>query len=713
MSAAQKVATGPSARRLKVGTDIGGTFTDFVAIDDATGEIWLEKTLTTPADPSQGIFNGLASYADNPGLNVDDYQTLVHGTTLVINALIERKGASTALITTAGFRDVLEMRDELRYDVYDLQIEFPAPLAPRKHRFEIAERTAADGRVLQPVQEEQVRELAQAIRKAEVKTVAICLLNSHSNSDNEKALATLLRALAPELSVTASHEVLPQIGEYKRSSTAVANAYVKPLIAAYLDRLDAGLRDRGFKGDLFIMQSGGGVFGKDAAKTLPIRILESGPAGGVAAAKWWGELTGTTDILAFDMGGTTAKLCTIVHGEALVTEDYEAARLHHFKPGSGLAISVPVLDLLEIGTGGGSIAHIDSLGLLKVGPYSAGASPGPACYGLGGTLPTVTDANVALGYLDPHRFLGGKMRLDVSKAVQAITAPTGVAHDEGDAFDAAYRIHDLANEDMAAAAKLYLAERGKDPQQLTMVAYGGAGPGHAHALAQKLGIEKVLIPPAAGVMSALGMLVEKLSTEQVRTYSQPLEHLSAGAIRAAVAAMKTEAAQILNVGVERLATRIGLDLRYRGQGFNVKLVLDKLDGSDSALRTDLAARFREAYAETYGRVYDDVAIETTNLRLVASTGGDSAFTPRRNAAEGRADGKPRAYRKAYFGAGQGHRECAVFDRNALVPERTYVGPAFVEDRETTIVIRPGSTFAITAYGVLTIESKQADAQGGA
>jgi len=697
-----KAITPNEARRIKVGTDIGGTFTDFVAIDESSGKIWLEKTLTTPKDPSEGVFNGLARFEHQAGLSLREYETLVHGTTLVINALIERKGEKTALITTAGFRDILEMRDELRYDVYDLQIEFPAPLIPRKYRYEIEERVSADGRLLKAIKKQEVLKLISAIREAEIRTVAICLLNSYANNENERTLAALLRTEAPEMAVTASHEVLPQVGEYKRTSTTAANAYVKPLIASYLDRLDDGLRQKGFNGDLFIMQSGGGVFGKTAAKSLPVRILESGPAGGVAAAKWWGQLTGISELLAFDMGGTTAKLCTIAGGEALVTDEYEAARLYHFKPGSGLAINVPVLDLLEIGTGGGSIAHIDSLGLLKVGPDSAGASPGPVCYGLGGDKPSVTDANVALGYLDPDSFLGGEMKLDRAKAMRVIDETIGAPLGSDHAFEAAYRIHDIANEDMAAAAKLYLAERGKDPKQLTMVAYGGAGPGHAHALAEKLGIRTVLIPPAAGVMSALGMLVEKLSTEQVKSYQKLLTDVTADELNTALQAMKEEAASILNTASDKLDYRASIGLRFKGQGYQIKLILNDLDKTDQALRSEIASRFKNAYEHTYGRAYSDVAIETSTLRIVAQSGGARPMMPTMFTEKSGQQCSPRIYREAYFGLQSGTINCPVFDRAELSSGMRYQGPAFIEERETTIVVRPNSTFEITEFGVLVI-----------
>jgi len=690
-------------RIFRIGTDIGGTFTDFVAIDPDSGEMWLEKTLTTPEAPSQGIMNGLAGLRDGAGVTLQDCDVLVHGTTLIINALIERKGEKTALITTSGFRDVLEMRNGMRYDVYDLQIGYPEPLIPRALRLEVSERTLADGRIVQAPSEGQVRELTEALRAQGVTSVAVCLLNAHVNGENERAVERILKACAPDLYVSVSSELLPQIKEYERTSTTAANAYVKPTVSAYLDRLMAGLGDRAFRGDLFVMQSGGGVVAKDSAKQHPIRMLESGPAGGVAAARWWGERVGERNLLCFDMGGTTAKLCTVIDGKAMVTDEYEAARLHHFKRGSGLAVNVPVLDLLEIGTGGGSIAHVDKLGLLTVGPRSAGAVPGPACYGRGGTRPTVTDADLALGYLDPAHFLGGTMALDRGLARAAIE--DGIASQlRGIGIEAlAYRVHNLANEDMAAAARLHLAERGEDAAALTMIAYGGAGPVHAYGLAHKLGIRRLLVPPGAGVMSALGMLVEDLATEQVRSFRHGLDAVDASAMREQYESMVGEASQLLQAGDEALRVERGVDLRYRGQGYSVRVPVPELQRDPALLQAGLRASFEEIYRSRYGRIYEDVPIDLVNLRVtVARQRNAEAFVPRRLSARQAAPAEPKGRRPAHFGPRWGTRDCQVFDRAALVPGFRHDGPAFVEDRETTIVIGPDGAFELDALGILVV-----------
>lgn len=684
----------------RIGTDIGGTFTDFVALDEASGAIRLEKTLTTPRDPSEGIFTGLDLLSRHTGVPLADCATLVHGTTLVINALIEQKGAVTALVATRGFRDVLEMRNELRYDVYDLQIEYPKPLVPRALRLEIGERTSAAGEVLERPRHEEVAALVTAMRAQGVRSVAVCLLNAYANPANERAIGAMLAELAPDLSVSLSSDVLPQIKEYERTSTTAANAYVKPLVDAYLARIGEGLGTRGFAGDLYVMQSGGGVLAADVAREFPIRVLESGPAGGVAAARWWGELVGERNLLCFDMGGTTAKLCTVARGEVLISDEYEAARVYKFKRGSGIAVNVPVFDLLEIGTGGGSIARIDHLGLLKVGPKSAGASPGPACYGLGGAEPTVTDADVALGYLDPAYFLGGSMRLHPEKALAAIAERVAPQLDDVPAIEAAFGIHELANEDMASAARLHLAERGEDASAMTMVAYGGAGPVHAYGLARKLGLKRLIVPAAAGVMSALGMLVEDLAIDRVRTHRGPLETADASALDALYAEMKAEAAVLLKTREAAIRVEHVADMRYRGQGYNVRVPL----GAGDADIADMRRRFEEEYKLHYGRVYPDVPIELVNLRLVARLPATRPFAPARLArAAGGVAGARKGTRRAWFGAGTGYLECPVFDRYRLGAGHAHDGPAFVEERETTTLVGPGGGFEVNDYGMLVVD----------
>ena len=684
---------------LRIGTDIGGTFTDFVAIDDVTGALRLEKTLTTPRDPSEGIFNGLDLLAKEQASPLNECATLVHGTTLVINALIERRGAVTALITTRGFRDVLEMRNELRYDVYDLQIEYPKPLIPRALRMEVAERISAEGAVLERPTLEEVRSIVADLRAAKAISVAVCLLNSYANPENERAIGKMLAAEAPELSVSLSSDVLPQIKEYERASTTAANAYVKPLVDAYLAKIGEGLGERGFTGELYVMQSGGGVLAADVAREFPIRVLESGPAGGVAAARWWGKLVDEHNLLCFDMGGTTAKLCTIARGEALVAEEYEAARVYRFKRGSGFAVSVPVFDLLEIGTGGGSIARIDHLGLLKVGPQSSGASPGPACYGLGGTNPTVTDADVALGYLDPGYFLGGSMRLQPERAADAIASGVAKALGGLSAVEAAYGIHELANEDMASAGRLHLAERGEDIAAMSMVACGGAGPVHAYGLARKLGVKKLIVPPGAGVMSALGMLVEDLAIDRVRTARGLLAVAVPATLEKLYADMLVEAAHFLKTPPDTLEAEHIADLRYRGQGYNVRVKLGRGALSVAGIRE----RFEAEYKLHYGRIYTDVDIELVNLRLNARRPAASPFVPAKlAAATSGVESARKGTRRAYFGAA-GHVECPVYDRYKLAAGHRHAGAAFVEERETTTVIGPGGAFTVNEYGMLMID----------
>lgn len=683
----------------RIGTDIGGTFTDFVEIDDASGAIRLEKTLTTPADPSQGIFGGIDLLAPDGSASLAQCATLVHGTTLVINALIERKGVVTALLATRGFRDVLEMRNELRYDVYDLQIEYPKPLVPRSLRLEVGERVSADGEILERPRREELVALVARLRMQGVRSVAVCFLNAYANPENERSVGRMLRELAPELSVSLSSEVLPKIKEYERTSTTVASAYVKPVVDAYLGRIRQGLAQRGFDGEFYVMQSGGGVLSDDVARDFPIRILESGPAAGVAAARWWAARVGERDLLAFDMGGTTAKLCTVARGEVLISDEYEAARLGNFKRGSGIAVNVPVFDLLEIGTGGGSIARVDALGLLKVGPRSAGASPGPACYGLGGVEPTVTDADVALGYLDPAYFLGGAMRLDPARARAAIAERVAARLEGVDALEAAWGIHDLANEDMASAARLHLAERGEDPSRMAMVAYGGAGPVHAYGLARKLGLRRLIVPPAAGVMSALGMLVEDLAIDRVRTHRGPIDALEAARLDALYDAMRDEAAALLEAPPEALVLERIADMRYRGQGYDVRVRLDAGTTHPAAMR----GRFEDEYRQRYGRVYEDVPIELVNLRLVARRPAARPFEPARvAAASGGIESARKGVRRAWFGRASGHLDVPVFDRYRLRAGHAHRGAAFVEERETTTLVGPGGSFEVNEYGMVVI-----------
>ncbi len=529
-----------ASSRYRLGFDIGGTFTDFVLLDAATGGITLHKCLTTPQDPAEGALEGIRAIAAQAGIAPADLSEVVHGTTLVTNALIERRGATTGLLTTQGFRDVLELGIEQRYDIYDLFLKFPDPLVPRRRRIEIAERIAHDGAVVTPLDAQAVRAAGARLVAEGCTAIAICFLHAYANPAHEKAAAAILHAAFPGIAVSLSSAVAPEIREYERSVTTCANAFVQPLMDRYLGRLLRELEALGFAGTLRLMQSDGGLCAPEVARAFPIRLLESGPAGGALATVLFARAVGLPDALAFDMGGTTAKACLIENGRAEVAPMMEAARVHRFKRGSGLPIRSPVVDMIEIGAGGGSIAGVDETGLIKVGPHSAGADPGPACYGRGGAQATVTDANLLLGYYDPGFFLGGAMSLD-RPASEAAMARLGERLGLP-GIEAAWGVHAVVCEAMAGAARVHLVEKGRDPRRYAMVAFGGAGPAHAADVARILGITQVLVPPASGAASALGFLAAPLAFEQSRSLIVPLGAAADwAAVNAALGALEHEA----------------------------------------------------------------------------------------------------------------------------------------------------------------------------
>ena len=506
----------------RLGCDIGGTFTDFVLVNDHTGEFTINKCLTTPGDPSDAVEQGIQELLERTPGFMPQIEEIIHGTTLVINAIIERKGAKTGLITTRGFRDVLELGRELRYDAYDIFSEYPLPLVPRSLRHEVSERITVDGRVLEDLDELEVRRVLGNLLELGIESLAVCLINSYENPVHEKAIQDLIQQAAPDLSLSTSFEVLPQIREYERTCTTVTNAYVKPITAKYLAKLSSRLESLGFKGKLFIMLSSGGITSVETARKFPVRIIESGPTAAVIASQHYGRMFQVKDMFCFDMGGTTAKSCLIQKGQAGLVSTFEVGRVQRFKKGSGLPIQVPVVDLMEIGAGGGSIAKMSKMGLLQVGPESAGADPGPACYGRGGKNPTVTDADLVLGYLDPDYFLGGTMPLDKAASEKAleekVAKPLGTT-----AVGAAFGIHDLINETMAAAAKTHIAEKGGNPNIVTISAFGGAGPVHAYGLAKKIGAPRILVPPLAGVGSALGFFTAPVAFDLTRSHRVTLD----------------------------------------------------------------------------------------------------------------------------------------------------------------------------------------------
>ncbi len=695
--------TDQQTRPLRVGIDIGGTFTDLIAFDERTGALSIGKVLTTPSEPALGVQTGIAETLANAGEGPGAVSGIIHGTTLVTNALIERKGAITALLTTKGFRDAIEIRREGRYDLYDIFLEMPPPLAPRRRRLEVDERILADGSVYKALDLAQVPALVARLRELGVQAVAVSLLHSYRNPEHERLLGAALAEQAPELIVSLSSDVVAEIHEYERASTALANVYVRPLVERYLGDLEARLREGGM-GDapLLIMLSSGGTATVDTARRFPIRLIESGPAAGALAAAHYGMLTGRPDLLSFDMGGTTAKACLIDGGEPLVAPDFEVARVYRFKRGSGLPVRVPVIEMIEIGAGGGSIARVDSLGLLKVGPDSSGAEPGPACYGRGGTLPTVTDADLVLGYLDPGFFLGGRMSLDLDAAKAAI-APLAAQLDL-DVTAAAWGIHQVVNENMAGAARIHAVERGKDPRSRALFGFGGAGPVHAYRVAEILRSPELIIPLGAGVTSALGFLVAPLAFDYVRSYPAPLDDLDWPRVNAILDEMVAEGAATLTASGaprEALTIRRTADLRYRGQGHEVSVPIP--DGAlDADSLAPLVANFDAVYRSLYGRVADGVSLEAVSWRVVVSGPRPSIDLRARDGGTTDASAALKGERSIYLPERSGYSVVPIYDRYAFNPGATFQGPAIIEERESTTIIGGGQA-TIDEYRNLIVQ----------
>lgn len=677
----------PRDARWRIGFDIGGTFTDFILYDTQQRQVTLHKRLTTPRDPSEAALLGLQELVAMRNIGLADVGEIIHGTTLVTNAVIERKGAPLGLLTTEGFRDILEMGTEQRYDIYDLFVTYPDPLVSRDHRLEVRERVDANGRVVTPLDRDSVTRAAHALVQGGCEAIAICFLHAYAHPEHEREAAAIVRALYPLLPISCSSAVVAEMGEYARCVTTCANAYVQPLMVRYLQRLESALAERGFTGDLRLMHSAGGLVSLQAASEFPIRLLESGPAGGGLATALFGSLAGHTDVISFDMGGTTAKACMIENGRAEIAPWMEAARVHRFTRGSGLPIKSPVIEMIEIGAGGGSIASIDEVGLLKVGPHSAGSDPGPACYGMGGTAPTVTDANLVLGYYDPGFFLGGRMQLDVEaarRAIARIAEPLNMSVD-----DAARGIHKVVVEAMAAAARVHLVEKGKDPRGYAMVGFGGAGPAHAVDVARAMGVREVIIPPASGAASALGFLAAPLSFEEVRslrvTFAPGFDAVTVNRVLDALeqscrAQLLAAGVPAADIGVERLA-----DMRLLGQMHSIAVTLPAGTLDAEALPA-IRSAFTATYATRYARVPDDARFEGVNFR-VRCTGSTPTLT-----LDGAANGdnvseRIKGQRRALFD--QGAFATNVYDRYALRAGDTIDGPAIIEERESTTIVGPG------------------------
>ena len=675
----------------RVGVDIGGTFTDLVLLKNGRVKA-IAKTLTTPHDPSVGVIRGLEELLAKSSVAPAGVNELVHGTTLVANALIERKGSSTALVTTQGFRDSLAMRREHRYDLYDLQIELPEPLVPRRRRWEVRERVLADGTVDTPLAAEDVRRIAKLARREKVESIALVFLHAYRFPDHERKAEAILRRELPDVPITTSSELVPELGEYVRTSTTVANAYVRPLVDTYLDRLATDVRGLGVVAPIWLMLSTGGLASVETGRRFPVRLCESGPAAGVLAAGFFGAAAGEPDVLAFDMGGTTAKACLIEKGAPLLAREHEVARVHRFARESGLPLRVPVIDLIEIGAGGGSIAHVDQFGLPRVGPQSAAAAPGPACYGFGGTDPTVTDADLVLGYLDPHYFLGGELALDVEAANTAV-ARLGAAMKLGREAAAA-AIHDVVDENMAAAARIHSIERGRDIRQFTLVATGGAGPVHAWGVARRLGLRRIAYPPSAGVASALGMLTAAPSFEYARSMPAALDAVAWDDVKRTLESAVREGHKQLG---KTAVVDISVDARYRGQGEGITVKLGPRLGARPARQ--LTDAFESDYVRLYGRRPPEVAIEILTWRLRV-TGAKPSVQLKSAATQAPA---LKGRRRIWSSERKSFVDARVWDRYRLEPGDVIAGPAVVEERESSAVIGLGGRGRIDARGILVVD----------
>jgi N-methylhydantoinase A len=686
-----------ASKTIRAGADIGGTFTDVVL--EVGGATYSTKVLTTYSAPEDAIIDGLQQVCAKAGIAMSEIGQLIHGTTLATNALIERRGAKTAFITTEGFRDVIEMRTESRFEQYDLNLVLPLPLIPRDRRFTLKERVDAGGNILIALNEAEIEALVEKLR--EFDSIAVGFLHSYLNPAHERLVRERLEAALPGVSISLSADVSPQMREYERFNTTCANAYVKPMMEAYLGRLRDRLAAAGAPCPIFLMHSGGGIMSLENAAQFPVRLVESGPAGGAIYAADVARRHGLSRVLSFDMGGTTAKICLIRDGAPKTARVFEVARSYRFKKGSGMPISIPVIDMVEIGAGGGSLAHIDSLGQIRVGPESAGSEPGPACYMRGGEKPAVTDADLILGRLDPTNFAGGSIALD--PALSAGALETLVAErDDFDVTTAAFGVSEVVDENMANAARVHAVENGEDLAYYTMIAFGGAAPLHAGRLCEKLGINRLIVPPGAGVGSAIGFLRAPYSFEATRSVYMRLDRYDEAAAREIFAALRDEARGfVLNcdVGATVLADH-KLYMRYVGQGWEIPVALTADEAAHPTAET-LKALFEAEYASLFGRTVAGLTIEITVWAVNATT-PQAEVTPTAAAAR-HAPAQEDGRRRLFSPSQNAEVEAPVVARAALSDGLRVTGPAIVTEAETTIIVPAGYAATGRADGCIDVE----------
>ena len=689
----------------RLAVDIGGTFTD-VALECGDKQFTI-KTLTTKSQPETGVLAGIETVLTQAKINPSQVETIIYGTTLATNLLIERRGAPVALVTTHGFRDVVEMRNENRFEQYDINIELPAPLVPRSQRLVVSERIGADGRILKPLNEGEVRALVPHLLEKEIQSVAVGFLHSYRNNSHEQRVREIICAEAPEIDVTLSSEVSPEMREFERISTACANAYVQPLMSRHLRSLASQLRTQGLDCPLFLMLSGGGITTLETAIRFPVRLVESGPAGGAIFSSFIAKQLGLSRVLSYDMGGTTAKVCLIDDGEPHTSRTFEVAREYRFLKGSGIPINIPVIEMVEIGAGGGSIADVDAMNRIRVGPESADSEPGPASYDLGGVAPTVTDADLLLGRLNPENFAGGSIRLNVENASKALDSVIGsklgfkTSH-------TALGVSEIVDENMSNAARVHAIESGVDIETYTIVAFGGAAPIHVARLAEKLNIQKIVIPPGAGVGSALGFLQAPVSYEVIRSYYQRLDDLDYHGINQLLHSMRKEATDVVEPGAQGQRTREirTAFMRYIGQGHEVSVEIPvKLEEAelDSQSSGRLTIAFETEYTRLYGRTIPSLEIEILTWSLLVSTKESDGLAINMSAKSYAPD--TTEFRKLMDAESGEFNDAAVYDRLSLAPGAKIEGPAIVTESDTATVITRRFEGQVTDGGYMIFERK--------
>ncbi len=687
-----------SSARLAV--DIGGTFTDLALEHD--GKRTTIKVLTTPSAPEQGVMTGVTAITQAAGVAPADIALIIHGTTLATNAIIERKGARTALITTEGFRDVIAMGNESRYDQYDLNIVLPEPLVPRYLRLTVPERLDNTGKILRPIDENAVRALIPVLTQEGVESIAIGLLHAFVNPVHERRIAVILHDALPDIPISLSSDVSPEMREWERFSTTVANAYVQPMMARYLRRLEADLHEAGATAPLFLMMSGGGLTTIETACRFPIRLVESGPAGGAIFSAHIARECGLDNVLSFDMGGTTAKICLIDNFKPQTARTFEVARVGRFRKGSGLPLRIPVIEMVEIGAGGGSLAHVDSMGRIGVGPESAGAAPGPACYGKGGLHPAVTDANLSLGRYDPTRFAGGSIKLDVAAAHDALLADVG-AKLALTAEMAALGVVEMVDENMANAARVHAIESGKTYDGRTLIAFGGGGPVHACRVAEKVGISRVLVPSGAGVGSAIGFLRAPVGYEVVRSLYQRLSSFDVAAVNDLLDDMRQEAEAAVRLGSFGAATTETRTayMRYVGQGHEIAVALP-----DQVLGAEDISIIRNHYDTEYARLFDRPVpgsdIEIMSYAVVVTTVIEEIQPIAREQSLFTSEPAPDRTQLVRDTVTGEVSEWAIHDRTKLPPSSVVPGPAIITEDETSTLVGPGWRAMVNGMGYLEL-----------